>query len=527
MNITYVLWSQRIFIMLLAMTLAWALPTGQAAASEVQGRLEWERDLGSGLQLVDVYDSGQGYSVVGINKNNKFVYLAKLHEDGTPYWEKELELIAANGKRAVLESAGSTQDGGFILGATVQGEHPRYSDYYAAKITPDGSIEWKIEYSSGAHASFDDIHQSKDGGYLYANNTEGWLSGFFQVSAGKLDADGGRIWGSGLGSGGARNPLLHASQIVELAHGGYVVSGNRDGKYYLWRIDAAGKLISTIDLTPYPEGKAAATADGGYAFAVQWENSISLFKYNANDQFAYIRLMPSNEKVLSLYATEGDGFLYGTSQGVYKTDLQGDVQWSYGISGLREAIPTSDGGAAVIAGSKVLKLGGSIVRLEFDSNGYGVLEGQTLDTVLTAVYGSERKVVTNLDQVVFSSDDESIASVDSAGNITGHKLGLTYVRAVMDGLVAEAKVHVFKLYKALQLDSSEYSVNIGEPIDVAVTYLEGASRKNVTRDSIFSTSDPSIAFVNEEGNIVGLKRGKITLTASYNGLETTAIVDVY
>lgn len=527
MNKAYVLLNQRIFILLLALTLVWVLPAGQAAASEVQVNLQWERDFGASIQLINVLDTGNGYSVVGVNKDTRSAYLAKLYADGTVYWDKELELRNEYGKIANLESAGFTQDGGYILGATVTKEHPRYSDYYAAKISPDGSVEWKIEYPSGAHASFDDIHQAKDGGFLYANNTEGWLAGFFQVNAGKLDAHGSKQWSRGLGSGGAMSPLLHADQIMELTDGSYLISGYKDGRTYIWRLDADVNLIQSKEYPSLTASKAVATDDGGYVLAGTELGLITLYKNNASDENISVQALALTGQVESLHTTSKGGYLLGTSKGVYETNSSGDLLWSYEDSGIRKAIPALDGGTAVISGGKIIKLGGSIARLEFDSHSYSLIEGQTLDTVLTAVYGSERKTVTNLDQVVFSSDDESIVTIDSYGNITGHKVGSTYIRATWTGLEAIAEVHVFNTYQALQLDSNEYSVNIGEPIDLAVTYLEGASQFDVTRESAFSTSDPSIAIVDIEGNIIGLKRGQTILTVTYNGLEATAVVDVY
>ncbi|MOA13335.1 Bacterial Ig-like domain (group 2) [compost metagenome] len=86
---------------------------------------------------------------------------------------------------------------------------------------------------------------------------------------------------------------------------------------------------------------------------------------------------------------------------------------------------------------------------------------------------------------------------------------------------------MFNTYTNLQLDDTEYSVNIGQPLDLVVTYQEGANFTNVTTSSSYSTSDPSIAIVDQEGNIIGLKKGRTTLTVTYNGVHTTATIDVY
>lgn len=49
---------------------------------------------------------------------------------------------------------------------------------------------------------------------------------------------------------------------------------------------------------------------------------------------------------------------------------------------------------------------------------------------------------------------------------------------------------------------------------------------DVTGESHFEVSDPAIARI-EDGQIIGLKAGRTSLKVTYNGYETTAIVDVY
>lgn len=134
MNKAHVLLNQRIFILLLAIVLGWCLPADPATASEAAGTLEWERDFGPDIGLINVFDTGNGYSVIGVDNESHLAYIAKLSTDGTIYWDKELELLTSKGIRAVLEAASTTRDGGYILGATIPGSHSRSSDFYAARL---------------------------------------------------------------------------------------------------------------------------------------------------------------------------------------------------------------------------------------------------------------------------------------------------------------------------------------------------------------------------------------------------------
>jgi peptidoglycan/xylan/chitin deacetylase (PgdA/CDA1 family) len=79
----------------------------------------------------------------------------------------------------------------------------------------------------------------------------------------------------------------------------------------------------------------------------------------------------------------------------------------------------------------------------------------------------------------------------------------------------------------LRLDSEDYSLVVGEPLDTVVTSVSGNQKVDVTKNSTFSISDPTIASVDRMGTITGLKRGETVLTATYNNMKTTAKIYVY
>lgn len=77
------------------------------------------------------------------------------------------------------------------------------------------------------------------------------------------------------------------------------------------------------------------------------------------------------------------------------------------------------------------------------------------------------------------------------------------------------------------LDSEDYSLVVGQTLDIVVTYQIGHHINTVTSDSVFNVLDPSIVHVDEEGNISGLRKGRTTLIINYNGVEARATIDVY
>ncbi|WP_164515078.1 Ig-like domain-containing protein [Paenibacillus lentus] len=531
-NKSYALLKQRVVTVLLMAVLLLMLPAGWASASEEEFALEWEQSYGENVGVLHAEQTREGYAIIGVNGSNSNVYFAKTDSLGTPYWEKNIEVRGNNGKMVSFTMAVSAPDGGYLLGGTLESFHFRYRDFYFAKIDDNGFIQWNKMFSSGAYGTFNDIHLSKEGSYLFAQSTDSLNTGSFHTAVGELSSAGDMIFRKIIGGGGPSASFYQANKIHELANGGYVIEGDIEGTVRVWMLNSQREIVWTNTYSGLTGGEVIANADGGYMIAATNENDEVVFIQNdANNQEEQRQTLAVKGKVISLDRA-ADGYLFGTTQGLYKTNINGEILWFQALSGLQRIYSESDGSVLVIAKGNLLKFGAggnhespSLEYLKFDSPSYSLGLEQTLDTVVTAVYGNTSRNVTSL--VHFSSDDESIASIDASGNITGHRFGQTHIRAIWSGQEAVARVYVWPLSTSLYFDSDEYSVNIGEPLDIEVTYRFGSNFTQVTQFSSYSSSDPSIAYVDSEGNIIGLQRGRVTLTATYSGFEATAIVDVY
>lgn len=529
--------SQRLLVALLSALLLFTLPTGWAAAEE-NTYLEWERDYGN-VELVHVKETADGFSLVGTDKSSdysNFTYLAKTDANGELYWNTSVELRGSGGGKLInLLTADSTSDGGYLIGGGVASpEHWRYTSPYHAKLDDSGSVEWSFEGDYGSYETINDIKQVDEETYMYVSSYEIINRGNSSAHLGRnsLNLIGGfSRWY--IESSGHNGPVVKAKKFEQLENNNYLVIGSTGSMLKAWRLDSNGSVSWSnyySDISSY-QGAVTAEGDGGYSIAgTNNANEVVWIKNDADNNEILRQTLPFHGSVRSLVKAADGGYWFGTTQGLYKTDVNGNVQWSHPINFLSQVIATKDGGAAVVVKGKLLKFKaeGSTPgqeTLSFDSSQYTLTLGQTLDTVVRTRSGSTVTDVTY--QANFSSDDASIASIDQSGNITGLQPGKTQIRATWNGIEATANIIVFNTYTNLQLDDTEYSVNIGQPIDLVVTYQEGDQFTNVTTSSSYSTSDPSIAIVDQEGNIIGLKKGRTTLTVTYNGVHTTATIDVY
>ncbi len=133
-----------------------------------------------------------------------------------------------------------------------------------------------------------------------------------------------------------------------------------------------------------------------------------------------------------------------------------------------------------------------------------------------------------IEDFLFESSDESILTVDEKGNLKALKAGtVTVTVKSKDGkytktcivTVTEEEIEV----ESVTISGSS-SVTVGSSIKLSVTLKpENATTKKLT----WKSSNPSIATVDENGNVKGLKTGKVTITVTTeNGKTATKDITV-
>ena len=127
--------------------------------------------------------------------------------------------------------------------------------------------------------------------------------------------------------------------------------------------------------------------------------------------------------------------------------------------------------------------------------------------------------------VTWSSSDPSIATVDENGTVTAIAKGEAIITAESaDGVKAECKVTVEKKVAAIELSESEKTVFVGDTFTITATVKpDNAWNRTVT----WSSSDPSIATVDENGTVTAIAEGEAIITAeSADGVTAECKVTV-
>lgn len=146
-----------------------------------------------------------------------------------------------------------------------------------------------------------------------------------------------------------------------------------------------------------------------------------------------------------------------------------------------------------------------------------LLKGKSADIVLTA----DPIDSTEMENMVYTSSDEDVLTVDENGHISALKAGSATVTIKIGDLVKEVEITVEEIpAKSIKGFIMEGALNIGDKTKVYVEVNPQDTTDELTYT--YTSSDENIIKIDSEGNIEAVGSGKaiITITAS-NGLTST------
>lgn len=115
-------------------------------------------------------------------------------------------------------------------------------------------------------------------------------------------------------------------------------------------------------------------------------------------------------------------------------------------------------------------------------------------------------------KITYTVSDEAIATVDENGILTGHSQGTATITATLPGgASATQKLTVLPLIESVSLSApNSMKVKIGGSKQLTATVAPASSVETL----VWTSSDPSIATVDQTGLVQGLKEGYVTITCT-------------
>lgn len=148
-----------------------------------------------------------------------------------------------------------------------------------------------------------------------------------------------------------------------------------------------------------------------------------------------------------------------------------------------------------------------------------MVAGETLQ--LTATIAPEDA---SSKEVGWKSSDESIATVDRKGLVTAKKAGKVTISATANKITATCEITITAIeVESITLDKTAETILVGENLTLHATVTPA----NATEPTVtWTSSDESIAIVDEDGIVTGLAMGKVTITAEAGGKTATCTLTV-
>lgn len=232
---------------------------------------------------------------------------------------------------------------------------------------------------------------------------------------------------------------------------------------------------------------------------------------------------PSTEEGDPLDFEDGDAFYL--KEGLYYLGKDGNGTWGYQEYGFsyfelsRDQYFVYDGETQTWSNDE---LG---VSITFSESTAGVDVGETVTLTPNVTYGSA--VDESLRTITWTSSNDEIATVDQSGVVTGVAEGSAVITATTGtGDYASVTVSVVPSTSitSIRLNATTINLNIGGTRQISATVEGGsAADKSVT----WSSSDTSVATVDQNGLVTAVAAGNCTITATASdGKTATANVTV-
>ncbi len=128
--------------------------------------------------------------------------------------------------------------------------------------------------------------------------------------------------------------------------------------------------------------------------------------------------------------------------------------------------------------------------------------------------------------LVYTSSDSSIATVDSNGSVIGVSPGTAVITVSAEGLIATATITVEShvvVPESISITPTSYRLLEGESVPLQTTITPSGAITELT----WASSDSSVATVDSNGNVLGISPGTAIITVTTaNGITSTCDIRV-
>lgn len=205
--------------------------------------------------------------------------------------------------------------------------------------------------------------------------------------------------------------------------------------------------------------------------------------------------------------------VYKSSDTAVATVTQNGVISAIGVG---EAEITAEHSFSKKTATVLIKVTESILRIELESTKETVIEGDEISMKYELVSSGFVKV-----NMVYSSSDERVCTVNTDGIITAHDAGeaVITVKDTESGIKNEMKITVIAPLETLYFKTQSVDLLVDDVYESTVVFVpEDATDKKIE----YSISPETVATTDSKGRVTGVKSGSAVLTATHVETGKTA-----
>lgn len=233
----------------------------------------------------------------------------------------------------------------------------------------------------------------------------------------------------------------------------------------------------------------------------------------------------ANKQLTATVYGESDDVLNGrqvqwssSDEAVVTVDEEGQ------ITGVAEGQATIRAKATGVTGTAEVQVFKPVDRVELDTEQATIEVTDTLQLTAT-VYDVDDQPRDDR-PVSWTSSKPQVASVDETGLVEGLSEGTTTIVAASGGKRAEATITVEAPVDAVTVTPNPATVGVGSTMQMQADLTDAAGNELSGRDVSWQSSDEAIATVDANGLVSGVAGGQVTITATSEGVDGTASVEV-